>query len=253
MNHNQEIRYSRNISLREIGINGQEKLLRAKVLVIGAGGIGSPALLYLTAAGIGEIGIVDNDKVDLSNLQRQILHEAIDINVEKTESAEAALLDLNPDIKINCHQLKIEEDNAAKIIADYDIVLDGCDNFETRFIVSDVCHKLKKPLISASIEGWSGQMSAYKPYLEGDYPCYRCVYDSSLSRDDMPKCSESGVLGAAAGVMGSIAATEIIKEIVDVGDSMVGYMLVFDAFSMDMRKVKIARDKNCSCVGKSKF
>lgn len=241
MKHNQARRYARNIILPGIGKAGQEQLLNAKVLVIGAGGLGSPALLYLAASGIGLIGIVDDDKVDLSNLQRQIIHETSDVDRNKTDSAADSIYDLNPEIKIEKNTLRINEENAKNIIKNYDVVLDGSDNIETRFLVNEVCYKLNKTLITAAILGFSGQiMTVKKPHA-----CYACLYPEKPPADSMPTCELNGVLGPLGGVMGSLMAAETIKEITGAGESLAGNMLIVDLLKNTFRKVKLNKEKKC--------
>ena len=249
MNHEQEIRYSRHLALREIGKEGQKRLLEAKVLVVGAGGLGSPALLYLAASGIGVIGMIDDDKVELSNLQRQIIHETYDIGQPKTGSARAAMHDLNPGITINCHQLHLDESNIDDIFCGYDIVVDGSDNFATRFLVNDSCYRLGKTLVSAAIQGFSGQLATFKAYLGTPHPCYRCICPEIPPEGTTPKCSENGILGSVAGLMGSWQAIEVVKEILNIGTSLSGWLIIFDALSATSRKVKIRRSKVCLCCG----
>ena len=249
MPHERNVRYARNISLPEIGAGGQTTLERARVLVIGAGGLGSPLLLYLAAAGVGTLGIVDYDRVALSNLQRQIIHETADIGRPKTDSAADALSDLNPDITIIPHTGRLDETTAAAIISEYDIVADGCDNFATRFLVNRQCLHHRKTLVSASIGGFVGQLYTFKPYLGGNNPCYQCLYPDLPAPDATPSCAEGGVLGSVAGIMGAWQATEVIKEILGIGDSLSGFMLLFDALSADVRKVRIPRLPNCQCCG----
>lgn len=249
MNTDQEIRYSRNITLKEISKNGQEKLLKSSVLVIGAGGLGSPLLLYLAASGIGNIGVIDDDKVDLSNLQRQIIHETSDIGCLKTESALESIYDLNPEINVEIFSEKLAEENISQIIRKYDVVADGSDNFETRFLVNDICYKEKKILVSAAIGGFSGQLYVFKAFADDKFPCYRCLYSDIPPLGTAPKCSESGVLGSVAGTMGTWQATEIIKEILDIGESLAGYFIIFDALTSESRKVKIKPDPKCKCCG----
>lgn len=250
MQYEQERRYSRQIILPEIGKSGQKKLLNSKVLVVGAGGLGSPALLYLAASGVGTIGIVDNDNVELSNLQRQVLHETYDIDNAKTESAKAALHDLNPEIEIKCYQLYLNAENIDEIVSGYDVVLDGSDNFETRFLVNDKCFAHKKTLISAAIQGFTGQLATFKAYLGEPHPCYRCIYPDVPPPGTIPSCSENGVLGPLAGVMGSWQATEVIKELLGVGKSLSGFLIVFDALGGNMRKVNVRRNSACKCCTK---
>jgi len=249
MKHDQEVRYSRHLSLPEIGKEGQNKLLNSKVLVVGAGGLGSSALLYLAASGIGTIGIVDNDKVDLSNLQRQVLHETTDIGQPKTDSAKDAMLDLNPDININCYQLRLDESNIDSIISDYDIIVDGSDNFQTRFLINDKCYEHKKTLVSAAIQGFTGQLSTFKAHLGEPNPCYRCIYPNVPAAGATPSCSDSGVLGGVAGLMGTWQSIEVVKEVLNIGDSLSGSLIIFDALSATSRKVKVKRNKGCLCCG----
>lgn len=249
MLHNQEIRYSRQLCLPQIGKQGQKKLLQSRVLVVGAGGLGSPLLLYLAGAGVGHIGIVDDDKVELSNLQRQIMHETGDVGVAKVHSARDALLDLNPDISVTCYPLHLDESNIDSIIADYDIIADGSDNFSTRFLINDRCFALKKPLVSAAIQGFTGQLSTFKAYLGQPHPCYRCIYPEIPPRDTAPLCSETGVLGGVAGLMGTWQSIEIIKELLGFGESLSGSLVVFDALSATSRKVKVRRNNGCGCCG----
>lgn len=246
MQFSQKNRYARQIILPEIGQAGQQKLLDSKVLVIGAGGLGSPCLLYLAASGIGTIGIVDCDIVELSNLQRQILFETSDIKTPKVEAAAAALEDLNPEIKIITHQLKLDASNIEEIIKNYDLIIDGSDNYSTRFLVNDICFKHKKPLVSAAILAFSGQISVFKAY-EAAQPCYRCIYEDEPPEGTMPNCSLNGILGSVAGTMGTLIATEAVKEILQIGKSLSGYLMVYDALKQEFRKVKITKDADCRC------
>jgi molybdopterin/thiamine biosynthesis adenylyltransferase len=248
MNHNHEIRYSRHISLPEIGKVGQGRLLASKVLVVGAGGLGSPLLLYLAASGVGTIGIIDDDKVELSNLQRQVLHETGDIGMLKVQSARDAIHDLNPDIKVNCYEARLDKSNITEIISGYDIIADGSDNFPTRFLINDSCYAAKKPLVSAAVQGFAGQLSTFKAYLGDPHPCYRCFYpDGEDNAGAM--CSASGVLSPSAGVMGTWQAVEVIKELLGIGESLSGQMVMFDALAATSRKVKIRRNSGCACCG----
>ena len=249
MNHNQKIRYSRHLTLPEIGEEGQEKLLSSKVLVVGAGGLGSPSLLYLAAAGIGNISIADGDKVELSNLQRQILHETYDIGQPKVDSAKSAMHDLNPEINIKTYNMRLDENNIDEIIANYDVIIDGSDNFATRLLLNDKAFATRKPLISAAIGGFSGQISTFKAYLGDPHPCYRCIYPNIEHAQNVNNCSESGVLGAVAGLMGSWQAIETVKEILQIGKSLSGWLVIFDALSASTRKVKVKRNKLCKCCG----
>lgn len=236
-------RYSRNIIVREIGGEGQERLLKAKILVIGAGGIGSPLLYYLAAAGVGTVGIVDGDTVELSNLQRQILHHTSSVGQLKASSAAGSLHALNPEITIQAHAVRFSSENAQTLISGYDIIADGSDNVETRLLVNDTCHALKKPLVSASIRGFEGQIATFKSY-ENNLPCYRCLYPDPPSGAEL-SCTASGVLGAVAGVVGSLQATEIIKEIMGVGKSLAGYVLLYQGLTTSFRKVVLRKDPEC--------
>ncbi|MBE7636024.1 molybdopterin-synthase adenylyltransferase MoeB [Sneathiella sp. P13V-1] len=242
-------RYARHLVLREVGGMGQQKLLQSKVLVIGAGGLGSPLILYLAAAGVGTIGVVDDDVVDLSNLQRQIAHGNADIGTPKVVSAEQSVARINPDVKIVPHNERLTEDNAEKLFADYDLIADGSDNFGTRFLINDTCYRMKKTLVSAAMLQFEGQLSTYKAYLGGDHPCYRCIFPAPPPADVARTCGEAGVLGALAGTMGSLQATEILKELLEVGDSMSGQLLIYDALYTDFRKVKVRPDPKCSLCG----
>jgi adenylyltransferase/sulfurtransferase len=240
-------RYARHIVLPEIGGLGQKKLLAAKVLVIGAGGLGAPCLQYLTAAGVGTLGIVDDDVVDLSNLQRQVLHRTADINRPKTGSAADALAALNPDVNVIEHQLRLTADNARKIISEYDIVADGSDTFQTRFDVNDACVALGKTLVSAAVGRFDGQIATFKGH-QPDMPCYRCFVSAapdSLTRS----CAEVGILGALTGVMGSLQALEIIREITGFGMSLGGRLMIYDALTARTRTISLPKDKKCATCG----
>ena len=240
-------RYARHIVLREIGGTGQQKLRKARVLVIGAGGLGSPVLMYLAAAGVGVLGVVDDDIVSLSNLQRQVLHSTGSIGMPKVESAIEAIDRINPHVTIEPHQIRISADNAAEIIAEYDLVLDGSDNFDTRYLINEVCVTLKKPLISAAMSQWEGQISLYDPANGG--PCYACVFPERPAEGLVPSCSEAGVMGALAGVMGSMMAGEAIKFITGAGEGLRGQMLIFDALYGETRKFKMAASADCPVCG----
>ncbi len=236
-------RYARHILLQEVGGVGQEKLLNANVLVVGAGGLGSPVILYLAAAGVGTIGVVDDDEVDLSNLQRQVAHTTNRIGTAKTASAGEAVAAINPDVKLVEHQMRLGVNNVSDLIKDYDIVADGSDNFPTRFLVNDACYLARKTLVSAAVLRFDGQLSTYKPHAEG--PCYRCLYPAPPPEGQIPTCQEAGVLGAVAGVLGTLQATEVIKEILGIGDSMAGRLLIYDALAATTRVVKINPDPAC--------
>lgn len=241
-------RYARHIILREVGGAGQAKLLGARVLVVGAGGLGSPVILYLAAAGVGTIGVVDFDTVSLSNLQRQIAHGTDDVGRLKTESVSDAVRHINPETRIVPHALRIGPDNAAELIGAYDIVADGSDNFATRFLVADACYLAKKPLVSAAVTQFDGQLATFKAYA-GDLPCYRCLFPAPPPPEEAPNCSEAGILGAAAGVMGTLQALEVMKEIIGLGDGLAGQLLIYDALSASFRKVKVPRDPECALCG----
>lgn len=240
-------RYSRHIILNEVGGKGQKKLSRAKVLVIGAGGLGSPAALYLAAAGIGTIGLVDGDVVDLSNLQRQILHSTATVGKPKVESGQKTLAALNPDITIKTYHHNVDADNLMGLLSDYDIVLDGSDNFTTRFLVNDACFFAKKTLVSASMFRFEGQLTTIKPH-EG-YPCYRCLYPEPPPAGLVPNCQEAGVLGVLAGTMGILQASEAIKEILGIGETLADRLLIYDALEMKFRKVGRPKDPACRLCG----
>jgi adenylyltransferase/sulfurtransferase len=240
-------RYARHILLREVGGDGQQKLLNSKVLIVGAGGLGSPALLYLAAAGIGTIGIVDDDDVDLSNLQRQIAHDVAAIGTPKVESAARAVARINPDVTVRPYRARITAANAADLIAEYDVIADGSDNFATRFLVNDACFFAKKTLVSAAILRFDGQLATFKPHDGG--PCYRCIFPEAPPDGLIPSCAEAGVLGALCGVMGSLQAAEVIKEILGIGQSLSGQLMIFDGLTTAFRKVKVKRDPKCPLSG----
>jgi adenylyltransferase/sulfurtransferase len=240
-------RYSRHIILPEVGGKGQKKLSRAKVLIIGAGGLGSPAALYLAAAGVGTIGLMDGDVVDLSNLQRQVLHTTATIGVPKVESGQKMLAALNPEITIKTYQENVAADNVMRFLPEYDIVLDGSDNFSTRFLVNDACYFAKKTLISGSIFRFEGQLTTIKPH-EG-YPCYRCLYPEPPPAGLVPNCQEAGVLGVLAGTIGILQAAEAIKEILGIGETLADRLLIYDALEMKFRKVGRPKDPACPLCG----
>jgi sulfur-carrier protein adenylyltransferase/sulfurtransferase len=242
----QETRYSRHTLLPEVGIAGQLKLLKAKVLCIGAGGLGSPSSMYLAAAGIGTIGMIDDDIVDASNLQRQILHGTDRVGTAKVESAEATLRGLNPDVKVDKHRTRITSDNALSLIAPYDVVVDGADNFATRYLVNDVALRLGKPVIHASIFRFEGQITVFP--AQGS-PCYRCLFPNPPPAEEAPSCAEAGVLGVLPGIMGVLQATEAIKIILGLGDTLAGRLLVYDAMATRFRELKLRRDPACPTCG----
>lgn len=243
-------RYARHIVLREVGGAGQQKLRKARVLVIGAGGLGSPVLMYLAAAGVGVLGVVDDDTVSLSNLQRQVLHSTENVGMPKVTSAIEAIARINPHVTIEPHQTRINTGNANGIVKEYDLVLDGSDNFDTRYLINEVCVSLNKPLISAAMSQWEGQISLYDPSNGG--PCYACVFPERPADGLAPSCSEAGVMGALAGVMGSMMAGEAIKFITGAGEGLRGQMLIFDALYGETRKFKLAANPDCPvCKGHS--
>lgn len=252
----QMLRYARHIVLPELGGVGQAKLLDSSVLIIGAGGLGSPLLLYLAAAGIGKIGIVDHDQVDLSNLHRQIAHPTSNVGLAKTTSAKQTASALNPEIDLVTHEERLEAENAATLLAPYDLVADGSDNFATRDVVHRTCLALKKPLVSAAVQGLEGQLSTFKAYMGAPHPCYRCVFPDTPPADLIPSCAEGGVMGPVVGVMGCLQAVEVIKELLDLGDSLSGSLLLYDAMQTDMRRIKVARNpdcRTCNAIGQGKI
>ena len=243
-------RYARHIVLREVGGAGQAKLLAARVLVIGAGGLGSPLILYLAAAGIGTIGVVDFDRVSLSNLQRQIAHRTDDVGRLKTDSAADSAHAINPDVRFIPHPERLTAENASSLIAGYDIVADGSDNFATRFLVNDACYFEKKTLVSAAVTEFDGQLGTYRAWDgQGQFPCYRCLFPEPPPREAAPNCSETGVLGAVAGVMGTLQALEVMKEVLGIGESMAGRLLIYDALAGLFRSVKVRPDPACRLCG----
>src|SRR5579859_3554343 len=238
----QRERYSRHLLLPEVGMDGQQKLLDARVLLLGAGGLGSPAALYLAAAGVGTLGIVDNDEVDLSNLQRQVIHSSDRIGVHKVDSAEQTINALNPDVKVEKYPVRLGADNIVEIISGYDIVVDGLDNFPTRYLLNDASVRLQSPVVSAAILGFEGQLSVFKPY---DGPCYRCLFPVPPPAELAPSCGANGVLGVLPGTMGLLQATEVIKLIVGAGEPAIGRLLLYDALAATLTEVKVPRDPGC--------
>jgi adenylyltransferase/sulfurtransferase len=242
-------RYARHIVLREVGGAGQAKLRAARVLVVGAGGLGSPLILYLAAAGVGTLGIVDFDRVSLSNLQRQIAHRTEDLGRLKTESAAAAAAAINPGTKIEPHAVRLSARNVLDLTGRYDIVADGSDNFATRFLLNDACFLTGKTLVSAAVTEFDGQLSTYKAFGRSGLPCYRCLFPEPPPPGTAPSCSEAGVLGAAAGVMGALQALEVLKEIVGIGESLAGKLLIYEALSTRFRTVVVRPDPSCRLCG----
>jgi molybdopterin/thiamine biosynthesis adenylyltransferase/rhodanese-related sulfurtransferase len=238
----QRDRYSRHLLIPEIGAEGQQKLLDAKVLLLGAGGLGSPTALYLAAAGVGTLGIVDDDVVDLSNLQRQVIHTSERIGVPKVDSAEETIRALNPDVKVVKYQTRIDASNIMEIIEGYDVIVDGVDNFPTRYLLNDATVRLKIPVVSASILGFDGQLSVFKPY---DGPCYRCLFREPPPAELAPSCGANGVLGVLPGTMGLLQATEVVKLILEIGEPAIGRLLLYDALGATLTEVKVHRDPEC--------
>lgn len=242
-------RYSRQIILSEVGGKGQQKIRRAKVLIIGAGGLGSPAALYLAAAGVGTLGLVDGDVVDLSNLQRQILHTTPHVGTSKVESGCRLLSNLNPDVTVQTYPEHVNSANIMQLVQDYDIVLDGSDNFSTRFLVNDACYFAKKTLISGSIFRFEGQLTTIKS--QAGLPCYRCLYPEPPPAGLVPNCQEAGVLGVLAGTIGVLQANEAIKEILEIGETLADQLLIYDALEMKFRRVSRPKDQDCPLCGPS--
>ena len=242
-------RYARHILLPEVGGTGQAKLKTARVLVVGAGGLGCPLVLYLAAAGIGTIGIVDDDRVDLSNLQRQIAHTTDRIGMPKAQSAALAARAVNPLVAIETHETRLTPDNAAGLVAAYDIVCDGTDNFDTRFLLADACVLGRRTLVSAAVLRFEGQLSVFKPHAGGGAPCYRCLFPEPPPDGMVPSCAEAGVFGAVTGVMGTLQATETLKEIIGIGDSLSGRLLIWDALAARVRTITLRADPACALCG----
>src|SRR6266704_3562467 len=246
LNEAQAKRYSRHLLVPEVGEQGQIKLLDSRVLLIGAGGLGSPAAYYLAAAGVGTIGIIDADVVDDSNLQRQILHNTKRIGQYKADSARETIEALNPDVKVITHIERLDETNVASIIADYDVILDGTDNFPTRYLLNDAALIANKPVVHGSVFRFEGQLTVFKPY-EG--PCYRCLYPTPPPPELAPGCSVAGVLGVVPGIMGLLQANEVLKVLLGIGDSLVGRLLLFDALDTSFSELKLERDPACPACG----
>jgi molybdopterin-synthase adenylyltransferase len=239
-------RYKRHLVLRDVGGQGQQKIKAAKVLVIGAGGLGSPVLMYLAAAGVGTLGVIDDDRVSLDNLQRQIVHDTPHIGASKVESAKEMLGKLNPHVRVDAYDHRIDAENAIDIISRYDIVADGSDNFATRYLVSDACYFARKPLVFAAVGPFDGYLTTLKPHEDGPdgkpYPSYRCIFPEAPSPGTVANCAEVGVLGAAVGVIGTLQATEVLKEIVGIGESLAGRLLLYDAQATRFTEIKVAWD-----------
>jgi len=247
MTRDEQLRYSRHMIMPEVGPEGQRRLNEARVLCIGAGGLGSPAALYLAAAGIGKLGLVDFDDVDLSNLQRQILHGTKDVGRKKLESARDRLRDVNPNIDLQLHQARFTSQNAREIVSNYDVVVDGSDNFPTRYLSNDVCVFAKKPNVYGSVFRFDGQTTVFAPHLGG--PCYRCLFPEPPPPGSVPNCAQAGVLGVLPGIVGTIQASEAIKLILGIGEPLVGRLLYFDALKMKFREFNLRRDPQCPVCG----
>jgi molybdopterin/thiamine biosynthesis adenylyltransferase len=241
-------RYSRHIILKEIGVKGQKKLLDSSVLIIGAGGLGAPAALYLAAAGVGRIGIADADEVDLSNLQRQVIHSTPDIGKAKVLSAKESMLAINPDIQADTYRIFVSAANIMDLVKEYDFILDGTDNFPAKFLINDACVIAGKPFSHAGIIRFKGQLMTYVPG-NGTAPCYRCVFKQPPPPDAVPTCKQAGVIGAMGGVIGSLQAMEAVKYLTGIGELLTGYLLTYDALKMDFRRIKLPKDKDCPVCG----
>lgn len=249
MNFTQEQleRYSRHIILKDVGVQGQRKIMKGKALLVGLGGIGAPAALYLTAAGVGTIGLADGDVVDRSNLQRQVIHFTPDVGEAKVFSAKAKMEKINPDVKVVTHEKKLLANNIRDIIKHYDIVIDGTDNFPAKFLINDACVLEKKPFSHGGMLRFEGQTMTYVP----GHACYRCVFRSSPPKDAVPSCSQAGVIGALAGMLGTVQAAEVVKFLIGKGTLLTNSLLTFDALNMDFRKVKVKKDKDCPVCGEN--
>lgn len=251
LNDEQFHRYARHLILDEVGEAGQEKLLASKVLVVGAGGLGAPLLMYLAAAGVGTLGIVDDDEVDLTNLQRQVVHATGSVGRKKTESAKDTLASLNPGINVVTHDFRLNDENAADIIAGYNLVADGSDNFETRYLLNDACYLSGIPLVAAAILRFEGQLFTFGRNDGAPTACYRCIFPEAPPADLVPRCEEAGILGALAGVMGSLQTTEVLKELLGLGESLAGRMLIYDALNTGFHTITVPHNKDCALCGSS--
>jgi len=242
-------RYSRHILLKEVGGEGQALLRAARVLVVGAGGLGSPLVLYLAAAGVGTLGLIDDDVVELSNLQRQVAHTMDRLGEAKVASAAAAARAINPGVMVETHRARLTAGNALDLVSRYDLVCDGSDNFATRFLVADACVLARRTLVSAAVLRFDGQLSTFKPHADPAGPCYRCLYPEPPPDGLVPSCSEAGILGAVTGVMGTLQATEVLKEIMGIGQGLSGRLLIWDALEARVRTVRLRRDPDCALCG----
>lgn len=248
MNEEQMERYSRHILLSKVGKDGQEKLLSSRILIVGAGGLGSPAAMYLAAAGVGTIGIIDDDKVDLTNLQRQIIHSVDSIGTPKTESAEKRIAMINPEVEVETFPLRLNAENAKSIFNKYDFVIDAVDNFETKFLINDVCVELGKAFSHGGIQEFGGQLMTWVP---GEGPCYRCIFEEPPKPGNVPTCRDVGVIGCMAGMIGTMQSMEAVKYVLGIGELLTGQMLTVDALTMEFRKIKFPRrNPECSACGR---
>lgn len=248
LDKNWVLRYSRQLILKEIGVEGQEKLIKSKVLVIGAGGLGSPALYYIAAAGVGKIGVADFDTVGISNLQRQILFSTDDLQKRKVDIAEEKLRKLNPDVSVAKYPYRVDINNIEDIISEYDVVIDATDNFTARYLVSDCCHLNGKPLIEGAVIGFTGILMTIIP---GKTPCYRCLYPVPPKEGAVPTCSDIGIMGMVTGTIGSLQALEAVKVILGIGETLSGRVLFFDGLDMSFREMKLEKNKNCPLCGEN--
>ena len=248
LTENEIQRYSRHILLPEIGGTGQVRLRNSSVLIVGAGGLGSPVACYLAAAGVGRIGIIDHDRVELSNLQRQILHTTDRVGMSKAVSARQTLEALNPEICIETHETRLTGDNVADLVSRYDLVCDGCDNFETRYLVNAACVQHRKTLVSAAVLRFDGQLSTFRPHLGG--PCYECLFPRTGADGSAPSCGDAGIFGAVTGVLGTLQATEALKELLNLGESLSGRLLLWDALATRFTTITIPKDPDCPVCGK---
>jgi adenylyltransferase/sulfurtransferase len=242
-------RYARHLILDEVGEDGQAKLLAARVLVVGAGGLGSPLLLYLAAAGVGTLGIIDDDAVSLSNLQRQVIHRTGAIGRRKTESAAEGLRAIEPAVTLELFPERLTAENVDGLVARYDLVADGSDNFTTRYLVNDACVRAKKPFVSGALLRFEGQLSTFKPHAGPEHPCYRCLFPEPPPPDAVPRCEEAGILGPVAGVIGTLQATEVLKELLGIGESLSGRLMMYDALGSSFYTVRVPRDPQCPRCG----
>jgi len=242
-------RYARHVILDEVGEQGQARLLASRVLVVGAGGLGSPLLQYLAAAGVGTLGIIDDDHVELSNLQRQTIHTTRNVGRPKVVSAAEFIAGINPDVKVEIHESRVTVANAADLVARYDIIADGSDNFATRYLLNDACYLGKKPLVFAALLRFDAQLSLFKAHLGQPHPCYRCLFPEAPPEDLVPRCEQAGIFGALAGAVGALQATETLKELLGIGETLSGRLLIYDGLATDFRTIRIPRDPACRLCG----